>query len=182
MKIYTKTGDKGRSTSVDGRRRPKSDMIFAVEGQIDELNSYIGLVLAVGKDLDAHNRAFLQNLQHQLFNIGAHFWKAAGSEEITGAMITALEQEIDRLSDDLPPLENFILPGGNITSAQIHIARAECRKLERLMVRFHEQEPVDILCLQYINRLSDYFFTLARYCNNKGQGDILWNKDFQQPK
>lgn len=182
MKIYTKTGDKGRSTSVDGRRRPKPDLIFEVEGQMDGLNSYIGLVLAVGKDLDAYNRAFLQNLQHQLFNIGAHFWKATGSEQMSEAMITALEGEIDRLSVELPPLENFILPGGNITGAQIHIARVECRKLERLMVRFHAQEPVDILCLQYINRLSDYFFTLARYCNNKGQDDISWDKNYQSPK
>lgn len=176
MKIYTKTGDKGRSTSVDGRRRPKSDLIFAVEGQMDVLNTHIGVILAIAKDLDMQNRTFLQNLQHQLFNIGAHFWRATGSKQMTEAMIIALEQEIDRLSEGLPPLENFILPGGNIVGAQVHIARVECRKLERLMVRFHEKEPIDILCLQYINRLSDYFFILARYCNNKGRDDILWDK------
>lgn len=174
-KIYTRTGDKGRSMAIDGRRLAKSHLIFEVEGELDSVNSYMGLILS-HKDLPPNLRSFLMDIQHHIFNIGAHFWKKEGSEFITSDKIDKLEAQIDDLSDELPPLTQFILPGGSELAAYCHMARVQCRRCERVMVRYHEEHEIDGLAIKYINRLSDFLFTLARYNNNKGQDDILWEK------
>ncbi|MFV0431238.1 MAG: cob(I)yrinic acid a,c-diamide adenosyltransferase [Alphaproteobacteria bacterium] len=171
VKIYTKSGDKGTSLAIDGKRRRKSDLIFEVEGSFDALNSHIGYALSLAEQ----KIKMLQTVQNQLFNIGAYFWKSDTNEHIQEQIVSDLEAEIDRLTSELPTLKNFILPGGSQLGAYLHVARTECRKCERLLVQFSEEQPVHPIALQYINRLSDYLFTLARYYNNKGQNDILWS-------
>ncbi len=174
-KIYTKTGDKGQSMAIDGRRLSKAHLIFEVEGELDSVNSHMGLILS-HKDCSNNLRSFLTDIQHHIFDIGAHFYKTQGSEFISDSKIEQLEKQIDALTNELPSLTHFILPGGSELSAYCHMARVQCRRCERVMVRYHETHPIDILAIKYINRLSDLLFTLARYHNNKGQNDILWEK------
>ncbi len=174
MKIYTKKGDKGRSLSVDGRRLSKSHMIFELEGQLDSLNSHMGFILA-HKGIEAPLRPILTKIQHHLFDIGAHFWKENHNDYIRQEHIDFLEENIDKLSQSLTPLTRFVLPGGSIEAAACHMARTKCRRCERIMVAFHQTErSVHPLALAYINRLSDFLFTLARYCN-KGREEPLYN-------
>ncbi len=172
-KIYTRTGDKGSSRAINGQRLPKSHLIFELEGELDSVNSHIGLIMADEKlPEDLYN--ILMNIQHHIFDIGAHFWKKQGSDFITQDKVNSLEKNIDLLTNELPALTHFILPSGTKVAAYCHMARVQCRQCERVMVRYDEEYGMDILAIKYINRLSDFLFTLARYCNNKGQNDILW--------
>lgn len=168
FKIYTKTGDKGTTALIGGTKVPKSHLRIEAYGTVDELNSNIGLC----KDMltDENSRKVLQDIQWQLFSMGAALAcdpvKTAKMHipEIRESDISVLEQEIDRMDELLPPLKNFILPGGHAAVSFLHIARCVCRRAERCCVRLEtEEEKIPPLILVYLNRLSDYLFVLARY-------------------
>ena len=183
-KIYTKQGDKGKSSLFGGQTVPKSDPRLEAYGTLDELNSVLGLVRSEaqaqmpalqGLDQD------LDRIQNYIFNIGSHL--ASGSEEMKSHLprleelqTTFLEQRIDQMEADLTPLKNFILPGGARASSLLHLARTVARRAERATVRI--EPPADALVLIYLNRLSDYLFVAARFANARlGAEDVLWNKN-----
>jgi cob(I)alamin adenosyltransferase len=171
MKIYTRTGDDGTTGLPSGRRVLKSDPAIGLCGTIDELNCIIGAALAANPA--ERVRSDLKNLQDQLFRLGAEI--AMGEDGATWHRrilledIEWLEAGIDLMSDELPPLRNFILPGGLASAAQIHLARAVCRRAEREAVSGMAQSPGSFTFV-YLNRLSDFLFTLARYENFLGGG------------
>ncbi len=165
MKIYTKTGDKGFTSLIGGTRVPKHHLRIESYGTVDELNSYIGLVR--DQDLEAHDKDLLKEVQDRLFTIGSSL--AADPEkarmvipDLHMADIELLEQEMDRMNTLLPELRHFILPGGSNAVSFCHVARCVCRRAERLCVHLAEESPVDDKVVVYLNRLSDYLFTLAR--------------------
>lgn len=180
FKIYTKTGDKGNTSLIGGTKVPKSHLRIEAYGTIDELNSYIGLC----RDLltDDAGRAVLQEVQDRLFTIGSALACDPVKEpkmripDLKDTDIQFLEKEIDRMTDALPPMKHFILPGGHATISQLHIARCVCRRAERCCVRLElESHEVEAIILQYINRLSDYLFVLARYAGQELQApEIPW--------
>ena len=181
-KIYTKTGDKGTTSLFGGTKVPKSHLRIEAYGTIDELNSFIGLlgdqlasatagsvppVVHAPADL-AGTRDTLHEVQDRLLTIGATL--ATEKEpsykmpELTAGDITALERSIDAMDALLPPLRSFVLPGGHLAVSTAHVARCVCRRAERCCVRMQEEQmPVNPLVLQYLNRLSDYLFTVARF-------------------
>ncbi len=178
MKIYTKTGDKGETSLIGGTRVQKHHIKIEAYGTVDELNSYTGLV----RDLfnDASSQDLLSGIQNQLFVIGSHLaedherskMKLPGVE---GEWITALETAIDAMNESLPELKNFILPGGHPVVSHAHIARCICRRAERCVTALAETEETNPLIIQYLNRLSDYLFTLARYISIKNNAEeIPW--------
>ncbi|WP_374948319.1 cob(I)yrinic acid a,c-diamide adenosyltransferase [Mucilaginibacter sp.] len=165
MKIYTKTGDKGYTSLIGGTRVPKHHLRIESYGTVDELNSYIGLVR--DQDLAAHDKEILKQVQDRLFTIGSSL--AADPEkskmvipDLHAEDIELLEQEIDRMNEILPELKHFISPGGSNAISYCHIARCVCRRAERLSVHLAEESTVDDKVNIYLNRLSDYLFTLAR--------------------
>lgn len=165
MKIYTKTGDKGSTSLLSGKRVPKYNERINAYGTIDELNSHIGLLRSY--DIPEKNKTFLIGIQNLLFTIGSNL--ADDSEnnkfnlpKITNDHIEKIEKEIDLLDEELPSLSSFILPGGDLAVAQSHICRTVCRRAEREIVTLSESVQVDILIIQFLNRLSDYLFTLSR--------------------
>lgn len=184
-KIYTRTGDKGETSLVSGNRIPKSDLRIDLYGELDELNSRVGLCASqLTGELELQQIVnFLFVLQSAIFDLGSNL---ACEEEnrhkyklpqITNEFITDLEQEIDRLDSELTPLKYFILPGGSVTSANLHLCRTNARKVERKMVLFSttDREPLPQNSLIFVNRLSDYFFVLARYVNKvKSIEEIPW--------
>lgn len=166
FKIYTKTGDAGETGLFGGQRVYKHHHRIEAYGTIDELNSWIGLL----RDLlpqQEQLRHELKTIQERLFTIGAYLATVPGKEtptpDLKASDIELLEYAIDRMDDSLPTLKNFILPGGHPTVSQCHIARCVCRKAERRVVMLHTETPVDPLFIHYLNRLSDYLFTLGRY-------------------
>lgn len=168
MKIYTKTGDKGTTSLIGGTKVPKSHHRIEAYGTVDELNSYLGLI----RDLtqDDHSLRVLADVQDRLFTIGSSLACDPIKEpkmrlpDLYAADIETLENEIDRMNEVLEPMKHFIIPGGHPTVSHIHIARCVCRRAERACVRLElESLEVDPLVLQYLNRLSDYLFVLARY-------------------
>lgn len=175
-KIYTRGGDGGTSGLVDGSRLEKSDVRFDAIGAVDEANSAIGLArvnLAEGSAADR----FLAGVQNDLFDMGADL---ATPGEIEGALrlvegrTSALEAEIDVLSDNLGELTSFVLPGGTEAAARLHMARALVRRAERPIAKLHAAAPLNPEILKYINRLSDLLFQLARAENDQGAADVLW--------
>lgn len=179
MKIYTKRGDKGETSLIGGSRVPKYDIKVEAYGTLDELNSYLGLIIDLNHDESINTT--LTAIQHCIFIAESRI--ASDSEEALAKMpqihegdIRLLENEIDRMSATLPVLKNFILPGGNTLASYCHIARTICRRAERHALQaYHTSQTSDMDVLKYINRLSDYLFTLARYiANTQGNGDILW--------
>lgn len=182
-KIYTKTGDKGTTALVGGKRISKSDMRLDAYGTVDELNSQIG-VLRSQLETYAFQGAerFLKNTQSHLFNVGSQLAcddaeMAKSLPQITEQHILAIENEIDQMLKDLPELKTFILPGGNALAAQAHVARTVCRRAERYCCRLTESMKTADTIIPYLNRLSDYFFILARFFNrNLGVEDTLWEK------
>ncbi|MEZ4960749.1 MAG: cob(I)yrinic acid a,c-diamide adenosyltransferase [Saprospiraceae bacterium] len=177
FKIYTKTGDAGETALFGGQRLPKSHLRIEAYGTVDELNSYIGLVRDVSTD--DHTRQVLKEIQDRLFMVGANLAsdpsKNLSPPDITLADLKLLENEIDRMDENLPPLKNFILPGGHTSVSFCHIARCVCRRAERLAVALHQEEPVEDSVLQYLNRLSDYLFMLARKTSQDlGVGEVVW--------
>ena len=167
-KIYTKTGDKGTTSLIGGTKVSKAHLRIEAYGTVDELNSYTGLC----KDLigDAHSKQILQEVQDRLFTIGSSLACDPEKEpklripDLKESDITLLEKEMDAMNEKLTPMKSFILPGGHPTISQIHIARCVCRRAERCCVRLEiEKLEVESLILKYLNRLSDYYFVLARY-------------------
>ncbi len=179
MKIYTKTGDDGTTSLFAGGRVPKHHRRVESYGTVDELNSVIGWVRA--QPPSPPTDADLARIQHQLFNLGADLatpLDAASSHivRMDAAPIQWLEETIDRLTADLPALTYFILPGGSPAGAGLHIARTVCRRAERLVAQLSEQEPIGDFVLPYLNRLSDYLFTLARWENQQaGISEERWS-------
>jgi cob(I)alamin adenosyltransferase len=178
MKIYTKTGDAGQTSLFGGRRVPKDDLRVAAYGTVDELNAFIGL-LADHLPAGHAQRAILHEVQHRLFSLGAHL--AADPEkmplqpDLEPEDIELLEQQMDTFDTELPPLRNFILPGGHPTVSYTHVCRTISRRAEREVVTLHREQAVNELALQYLNRLSDYFFVLGRHLAQALQADeVIW--------
>ncbi|WP_353117169.1 cob(I)yrinic acid a,c-diamide adenosyltransferase [Myroides odoratus] len=185
MKIYTKTGDRGTTALFGGTRVPKNHVRIEAYGTVDELNSYIGLIR--DQEIPALEKQTLLAIQHHLFTVGAILatdpQKAVlknGKErlnipKITSNTLVFLENEIDRMEENLAPMTHFILPGGHTTVSFCHIARCVCRRSERLSVQLDQEEPVEPEVLMYLNRLSDYLFVLARKLTFDLQADeVKW--------
>lgn len=172
MKIYTKTGDQGKTSLFSGARVPKYNLRIESYGTIDELNSYLGLLK--DQNIDDHFKEVLYQIQNDLFVIGSMLATPPEDEKLKNGKdrltiftideksIALLEHEIDAMDSTLEPMTNFILPGGHTIVSYCHIARCICRRSERLVVELNENEPVAQVVLQYLNRLSDYLFVLAR--------------------
>ena len=170
MKIYTKTGDKGFTSLIGGTRVAKHHLRIESYGTVDELNSYIGLIR--DQDIAGHDKEILKQIQDRLFTIGSSL--AADPErskmvipDLHMTDVELLEQEMDAMNEQLPELRHFILPGGNNTISFCHIARCICRRAERITVHLAEESTVDEKVNIYLNRLSDYLFTLARKIGNE---------------
>jgi len=178
MKIYTKTGDKGETGLIGGTRVSKADLRIDAYGTVDELNSWIGLIRA--GDVDIRQQGILAQVQDRLFVIGSHLAADPVKSrmqlpELTEGDVNLLEVEMDYMNLSLPELKAFVLPGGNQQAAYGHLARTVCRRAERLVVALHQQTPVDIRLIEYLNRLSDYLFTLSRkFCLDAGNDEIKW--------
>ena len=188
MKIYTGSGDRGKTSLFSGERLSKNDTRIEAYGDVDELNSYLG-VLAAAVDRDSEIRKELRAIQSILLQTGA--WLAttplssstAELEIFSEKSIRDMESAIDRMERALTPLNDFILPGGQMTAALAHVARTVCRRAERHVVAISDavterQVPESYrLLLVYLNRLSDYLFVVARYCNHlAGEDDLIWKK------
>lgn len=171
MKIYTKVGDGGETSLLNGQRVSKSHVRLMVYGGIDELNSHIGLLKNLATDHSQHQ--LLVAIQNNLFNAGSLFasdretWQKYKLKPIDPLLISVLEQAIDQMNLELPELKNFILPDGSKESCQAHICRCVCRRVEREMATFKLEFPDEMPdnSLEFFNRLSDYFFVLARFYN-----------------
>ncbi len=178
MKIYTKTGDKGLTSLIGGTRVPKHHLRIESYGTVDELNSYIGMIR--DQDITGHQKNILKEIQDRLFTIGA----ALASDPEKSKMkipdlhlqdIELLEQEMDKMNENLPDLKHFILPGGNTVVSFCHIARCVCRRAERITVHLAQESFVDEKVSVYLNRLSDYLFVLARQlCADNGCTENEW--------
>ncbi|MEW6331451.1 MAG: cob(I)yrinic acid a,c-diamide adenosyltransferase [Pseudomonadota bacterium] len=171
-KIYTRTGDDGSTGLGDGSRAKKTGERIEAIGAVDELNSIIGVLLVheIAPDL----RSMLTDIQHELFDLGGEL-SIPGQAVITDNQVKRLETMLDGLNDDLPPLKEFILPGGSEAAATCHVARAVCRRAERRVVRLGETEKTNLATAKYLNRLSDLLFVIARVLNARaGRADVLW--------
>jgi cob(I)alamin adenosyltransferase len=174
-KIYTRTGDDGSTGLGDGSRVAKDSARVAAYGTIDEANSAIGLLLA--SSIDDEIAAVLTTVQHQLFDLGGELC-IPGHAAIFDADIQALEQVLDQYNAPLPPLKDFILPGGGEAAARCHLARTIVRRAERETVTLARHETVRSEAIRYLNRLSDLLFVLARVlARASGHGETLWNHD-----
>ena len=180
-KVYTKTGDAGDTGLGGGQRVPKDHPRIEAYGTVDELNSTIGVALEHVKDAEV--AAVLTQVQHHLFDLGGDLCilepdKARFSMPAFPAERVAwLEQVLDKATDELPPLKEFVLPGGDLAAGHLHVARCVCRRAERLCVGLARDEQVSPSIVPYLNRLSDALFQAARLINKRtGRGDVLWNK------
>jgi len=179
-KVYTRTGDDGTTSLGGGRRVPKDSARIDAYGTVDELNSAIGVALAEG--LDSEIAGPLGGVQNDLFHLGADLCireedKAQmPAPRVEQRHIDELERLMDRLSQHLSPLENFVLPGGSSGAAALHLARTICRRAERLVVSLSREEAVGPFTIAYLNRLSDALFVMARFENRRrGLPDVLWD-------
>jgi cob(I)alamin adenosyltransferase len=179
-KIYTKTGDKGKTSLIGGTRIFKSDLRIETYGTIDELNSHTGLVTDYTPD--EHQRDILKQVQDRLFVIGSSLACDPAKEtgmhipDLKEEDITLLEKEIDSMNEKLPPMKHFILPGGHAAVSSTHIARSVCRRAERLCVNMQQHELfIEPIIIKYLNRLSDYLFVLARFTAQELHvPEIIW--------
>lgn len=177
MPIYTRTGDDGTTALFGGKRILKCDELVDVYGSIDELNSWLGLVISrLGETKEKDVAPFLTTLQEDLFTIGGSFagWKG----DLSGfpTRISDMEKHIDEWEKTLPMLTNFILPGGHPVASLCHIARSICRRVERQTVALGKNQEVDSRIIMYLNRLSDLFFQFARVINKNEQiGEVTWS-------
>lgn len=179
--VYTRTGDKGLTGLVGGERIKKSDPRIHLYGEVDELNSYIGLAISLLNP--SFDRSTLQQIQSILFDLGSNLAceedKRAQFKlpQIQESAIEKLESDIDQMDSQLLPLKHFILPGGDPAAAAFHVCRTVCRRIERLMVDFEDLRPgfIPTNALRFVNRLSDYFFIISRYINaDKKIEETLW--------
>jgi cob(I)alamin adenosyltransferase len=166
FKIYTKTGDKGETSLLGGTRVPKFHPRIEAYGTVDELVSFIGLIR--DQDIQDHYRKILIKVQDRLFSLESQVAKDPQTKvtyklpELSQDDVKDLENEIDKMNEQLPELNSFILPGGHTTVSYCHIARTVCRRAERMLLKLSQIQPVDELNIKYLNRLSDYLFVLAR--------------------
>lgn len=181
-KLYTKGGDKGMTSLVGGQRVPKHDIRLESYGTIDELNSFVGHLLSF--ELEEADRSFLTWVQHKLFSVGSYLATDTRVDDlhlesnVTPEAVARIEREIDRLDDAVPPIKAFILPAGGAIPAAAHICRTVCRRAERCVYRLGDEQPLDEQVTRYINRLSDYFFALARKETFRLNGEeITWKYD-----
>jgi cob(I)alamin adenosyltransferase len=168
IKIYTKTGDKGKTSLIGGTKVPKSHLRIESYGTVDELNSFIGLL--IDHLVDENSKKVLKEIQDRLFTIGSSLAIDPDKEpslkipDLKEGDITFLENEIDKMNETLPVMKHFILPGGHVAVSTAHVARCVCRRAERICVHMHENSLfIEPLIIKYINRLGDYLFVLARY-------------------
>jgi len=180
LKIYTKTGDLGKTSLIGGTKVAKSHIRIESYGTVDELNSYIGLV---SDHIDhAHSKIILKEIQDRLFTIGSSLACDPDKEplmkipDLKETDVVVLEKEIDKMNEELPVMKSFILPGGHVAVSTAHIARCVCRRAERLCVNMQQHDVfVEPLVIKYLNRLSDYLFVLARYIGHLlGVAEIPW--------
>ena len=179
-KVYTRTGDSGTTALGGGQRVPKDSLRVAVYGTVDELNSHIGATLAAG--VDKALTEDLLRIQNELFHLGSDLCVLEEDKErmpvprVEQRHVEALEELMDRLTAELEPLENFVLPGGAPAAVQLHLARTVCRRAERQLVTLAAAETVGEQTIPYLNRLSDTLFVMARFENKrKGVPDVLWD-------
>ncbi|HEX3349845.1 MAG TPA: cob(I)yrinic acid a,c-diamide adenosyltransferase [Acetobacteraceae bacterium] len=173
-RIYTGGGDEGETSLGDGTRVAKTSPMIAALGSVDEANAAIGLVrLHVAAEIDA----ILERVQNDLFDVGADLCVPTTASRnglrMTDAQVAWVEHEIDRVNEALPPLDSFVLPGGSVASAHLHMARAIARRAERDCVAVRDP-AVSTPALRYLNRLSDFLFVLARHTNDDGRADVSW--------
>lgn len=180
-KIYTRTGDDGTTGLVDGSRVSKYDLRVQTYGDVDELNSIIGIARTV-LDNTALDQ-MLSRIQNDLFDLGADLATPLpkdGDADLEYALrmvpsqVTWLETSLDSLNADMKPLTSFVLPGGHPSAAYLHLARTVCRRAERLCVELSHAASINPEARHYLNRLSDFLFVAARWCNNQGKGDVTW--------
>ncbi len=177
-KIYTRGGDKGQTSLVDGSRSDKDNARIIAYGDVDETNSIIGLARLHTKTTADD---MLSRIQNDLFDLGADlatpgddFTLGEMTLRITSEQVERLEKEIDTLNAELAPLNSFILPGGSPASAFLHQARTVCRRAERHAITASKETAINPEAIKYLNRLSDHLFVASRYLNNKGSADVLW--------
>ena len=179
-RVYTRTGDDGTTGLGSGLRVSKDSGRIEAYGTVDELNTQIGVVLAGGvvRELEIP----LQEIQNDLFHLGSDLCMPEEEKALTPVPrveprhVEGLERLMDRLSEELPPLANFVLPGGSPGAAALHVARAVCRRAERALVGLSRREPIGAHTVEYVNRLSDALFVMARYENRRrGMPDVLWD-------
>ena len=191
MKIYTKTGDKGTTSLYGGTRVSKNHIRIESYGTVDELNSWLGLIR--DQNIDTSHKNTIIGIQNNLFTIGAILATPIDKEilkngkkrlaipKISDSHIHLLEKEMDKMNELLPPMTHFILPGGHTTVSYCHIARSTCRRAERIVVKLFKNEEVEDKVLQYLNRLSDYLFVLARMLTKTLQAEeIKWVPEKEQ--
>ncbi len=178
-RIYTKSGDEGKTSLGDGSRVPKTDPRIVAYGAVDELNSVIGLAIAGGLPADA--AAQLRHVQNDLFDVGADLCvpEAAAAPRpaplrVISEQVLILESWIDGITERLHPLTSFVLPGGSQASALLHHARTVCRRAEIEVLRLAQNQPINPQVTIYLNRLSDLLFVMARQSNDDGKQDVLW--------
>ncbi len=177
-KIYTRTGDEGKTSLGDGSRLPKFHLRITAYGSIDEANSVLGVAMLHVADQDVLK--LLRHIQNDMFDVGADLCQPEepGAQKaplrIVEEQVAWLEKQIDHFNEDLDPLNSFVLPGGSPASAYMHLARTVTRRAERDVARLCAEEQVNPAVLRYVNRLSDLLFVLARYLNDKGREDVRW--------
>ena len=175
-RIYTKGGDKGRTSLSTGKRVPKHHLRVEAYGAVDEAGAILGIARLAAPDYDT----LLVRIQNDLFDLGADLATPEVENpeypplRITAPQVDWLEREIDRLNADLQPLTSFVLAGGNPGAAQLHLARTVVRRAERRATALAEAEAINLECVRYLNRLSDLLFVMARHANDQGRGDVLW--------
>lgn len=165
MKIYTKTGDLGTTSLFGGKRVSKAELRIETYGTVDELNSWIGVLR--DQEVNTSRKEIFLNIQDRLFTIGSHLATEPGNTRVKIPALAEedvlfLEQQIDRMESDLPPMRSFVLPGGHSSVSFGHVARTVCRRAERLVIALHQSEPMEPMVMKYLNRLSDYIFVLTR--------------------
>ena len=182
-RIYTKGGDHGETSLVGGQRVPKDTLRIECYGTVDELNSFAGRAAVLAAEMP-RLQGILARVQHELFNLGSIL--ATLPEDVhpkqptvTSTDVSQLEREIDSMNADLEPLRSFVLPGGTLLCAELHICRTVCRRAERLLVTLSHQETVPEDALMYLNRLSDAFFVWSRWANvAAGVPEVLWQPNY----
>ena len=176
-RIYTKGGDTGETSLGGGARVPKHDLRVEAYGTVDEANAVLGLARL---HTDGEADAMLARIQNDLFDLGADLCTPADAARkgvalrVQAAQVARLEQEIDRMNEELAPLASFVLPGGSPASAHLHLGRTVVRRAERLICALAAEEEVGAQTIAYANRLSDHLFVLARWLNRRGEADVLW--------
>ena len=189
-KIYTKVGDKGKTMLANGEKIAKHDIRIEAYGAIDELNAFVGELVDLlmeyslsSKELGPKETEPLRMIQQELFDIGGELatpmsaLDTSKQQVVNSDDISRLENEIDKLNEVLPPLKNFVLPGGHRLNSKAHVCRTVCRRAERLIVRLKEQQSIRDEASIYVNRLSDWFFVFSRYLSLKVDAEeILWNQ------